>query len=386
MSTGSSAPDASDAPDAPAAPAALSTSRGPLFAAPDVDVIVVGGGPVGLAAAIEARMRSLSVVVVEPRSSAIDKACGEGLMPGAVPALARLGVDPQGFPLRGVSYRDATRRVDHLFASGEGRGVRRTTLHAALHARAVALGVQFADARVDSLSQDAEGVTVAGIRGRYLLAADGLHSTVRRLVELERPAAGRVGPAARHFGFRQAGRRYGLRQHFVMEPESDLIEVYWTPTVEAYLTPVGDGVVGIAMLGRQGADFATSIAAIPQLERRIRGRETASTLRGAGPFHQRTTARVAGRVMLVGDASGYVDAITGEGIRVGLAQATAAIDCVAADAPHRYERAWTSSTRDFRVLTGGLVAAANSPLRGAIVPAAARLPGVFGAVVERLAR
>ena len=374
-----------------------SSATSSASARPDVDVIVVGGGPVGLAAAIEARMRSLSVVVVEPRSSAIDKACGEGLMPGAVPALARLGVDPQGFPLRGVSYRDATRRVDHLFASGEGRGVRRTTLHAALHARAVALGVEFADARVESLTQDAEGVTVAGIRGRYLLAADGLHSTVRRLVELERPAAGPVfgrvgpaaggvGPAANCFGFRQAGRRYGLRQHFVMEPECDLIEVYWTPTVEAYLTPVGDGVVGIAMLGRQGADFATSIAAIPQLERRIRGRATASTLRGAGPFHQRTTARVAGRVMLVGDASGYVDAITGEGIRVGLAQATAAIDCVAADAPHRYERAWSSSTRDFRVLTGGLVAAANSPLRRAIVPAAARLPGVFGAVVERLAR
>jgi flavin-dependent dehydrogenase len=396
---------------ASAAPTASSASRVPHFAAPDVDVIVVGGGPVGLAAAIEARMRSLSVVVVEPRTSAIDKACGEGLMPGAVPALARLGVDPQGFPLRGVSYRDATRRVDHLFASGEGRGVRRTTLHTALHERAAALGVEFADARVDSLTQDADTVTVAGIVGRYLLGADGLHSSVRRLVELERPAAGlvsgglgpasrrvgpaagrvgpaagRVAPAARGFGFRQPDRRYGLRQHFEMEPESDLIEVYWTPTVEAYLTPVGDGVVGIAVLGPSGTDFATAVAAIPELERRIRGRSPASSLRGAGPFRQRTTGRVAGRVMLVGDASGYVDAITGEGIRVGLAQARAAIDCIAADAPQRYERAWSSSTRDFRMLTGGLVAAANSPLRGAIVPAAARLPRVFGAVVERLAR
>lgn len=351
-------------------------------ARPDVDVIVVGGGPIGLAAAIEARMRSLSVVVIEPRSSAIDKACGEGLMPGAVPALARLGVDPQGFPLRGVSYRDATRRVDHLFSSGEGRGVRRTTLHAALHARAVSLGVEFADARVDSLSQGAETVTVAGIAGRYLLGADGLHSSVRRLAGLERA----ISPGGRRFGLRQPDRRFGLRQHFAMEPESDLIEVYWTPTVEAYLTPVGDGVVGIAVLGRPGANFAASIASIPQLERRIRGRSPASSLRGAGPFRQRTTSRVAGRVMLVGDASGYVDAITGEGIRVGLAQARAAIECVAADVPRRYERAWSSSTRDFRVLTGGLVGVAMSPLRGAIVPAAASLPRVFGAVVERLAR
>lgn len=355
------------------AAAAAAAATAASSARPDVDVIVVGGGPIGLAAAIEARMRSLSVVVVEPRSSAIDKACGEGLMPGAVPALARLGVDPQGFPLRGVSYRDATRRVDHLFSSGEGRGVRRTTLHAALHARAVSLGVEFADARVDSLSQGAETVTVAGIAGRYLLGADGLHSSVRRLAGLERA----ISPG---------GRRFGLRRHFAMEPESDLIEVYWTPTVEAYLTPVGDGVVGIAVLGRPGANFAASIASIPQLERRIRGRSPASSLRGAGPFRQRTTSRVAGRVMLVGDASGYVDAITGEGIRVGLAQARAAIECVAADVPRRYERAWSSSTRDFRVLTGGLVGVAMSPLRGAIVPAAASLPQVFGAVVERLAR
>lgn len=338
----------------------------------DADVIVVGGGPVGLAAAIEARLRSLAVVVIEPRNSAIDKACGEGLMPGAVPALARLGVDPPGHPLRGVSYRDARRRVDHFFSGGEGRGVRRTTLHAALHARAVALGVEFVDARVERLEQDVAGVTAAGIRARYLLGADGLHSTVRRLSGLERPLP--------------SGRRFGLRQHFQMEPESDLIEVYWTKSVEAYVTPVGDGVVGIAVLGRPGTDFATSIASIPELQRRVRGRSPVSSLRGAGPFRQRASARVAGRVMLVGDASGYVDAITGEGIRIGLAQATAAIDCVAEDTPHRYERAWASSTRDFRMLTGGLVSAATSPLRGAIVPAASRLPGVFGAVVERLAR
>ena len=60
----------------------------------DVDVLVVGGGPVGLAAAIEARLAGLSVVVVEPRVGAIDKACGEGLMPGTLTALARVGVDP----------------------------------------------------------------------------------------------------------------------------------------------------------------------------------------------------------------------------------------------------------------------------------------------------
>lgn len=85
----------------------------------DVDVLVVGGGPVGLASAIEAR---LAVTYrrdrVEPRDGDVDKACGEGLMPGALPLLARLGVDLDGMPLRGVSYRTETRRADHLFRSG----------------------------------------------------------------------------------------------------------------------------------------------------------------------------------------------------------------------------------------------------------------------------
>ena len=341
-----------------------------------VDVLVVGGGPVGLATAIEARLLGLTATIIEPRhgsGSGIDKACGEGLMPGALPALARLGVDPPGFALRGVSYRAAGYRVDHRFATGEGRGVRRTALHDALAERARSLGVVVVGGKVDALEQDSQSVTAGGIRARYLVAADGLHSTVRRLTGLERPVAAR-------------GKRYGVRRHFHVEPETDLIEVYWTPSVEAYVTPVGDGVVGIAMLGRKGLDFEAALAGIRPLAALVAGAEPASELRGAGPFRQSTTRRSLGRVLLAGDASGYVDAITGEGVRVGLAQAEAAIACIARDDPGGYERAWKERTRDFRVLTAGLVAAANSPLRSAIVPAASALPRVFGAVVERLAR
>ncbi|MCU1514174.1 MAG: monooxygenase [Microbacteriaceae bacterium] len=340
----------------------------------DVDVLIVGGGPVGLASAIEARLAGLTATVLEPRDGAVDKACGEGLMPGALPALARLGVDPVGFPLLGVSYRSNRRRVDHLFGDvGEGRGVRRTTLHAALAQRALELGASIEAGRVDSFEQDATGVTVGGMRARYLLGADGLHSSVRRLMGVEKPV-------------RSRGRRFGLRRHFFMEPESDLIEIYWTPAVEAYVTPVGGGVVGISMLGTPGTSFDESLARIPELAARAKGRQPASSLRGAGPFHQETSRRTEGRVMLVGDASGYVDAITGEGIRVGLAQAEAAIEAILRDEPQSYERAWKEKTRDFRMLTAGLVSAATSPLRGLIVPTAATLPRVFGAVVDRLAR
>ena len=65
----------------------------------DTDVLVVGGGPVGLAAAIEARLRGLDVVVLEPRRGTVDKACGEGLMPGALGLLHRWDVDPPGHVL-----------------------------------------------------------------------------------------------------------------------------------------------------------------------------------------------------------------------------------------------------------------------------------------------
>jgi 2-polyprenyl-6-methoxyphenol hydroxylase-like FAD-dependent oxidoreductase len=140
------------------------------------------------------------------------------------------------------------------------------------------------------------------------------------------------------------------------------------------------------MLGRKGLDFDAELTGIRPLAGLVAGAEPASDLRGAGPFRQSTTRRSVGRVLLAGDASGYVDAITGEGIRVGLAQAEAAIACIERDDPGGYERAWKERTRDFRVLTAGLVAAANSPLRSAIVPAASALPRVFGAVVERLAR
>ncbi|WP_309614991.1 FAD-dependent monooxygenase [Salinibacterium sp.] len=337
----------------------------------DIDVVVVGGGPVGLASAIEARLAGLTVAIIEPRDSTIDKACGEGLMPGALPLLARLGVDPAGMPLRGVSYLSPHRRADHLFRTGAGRGVRRTALHDALLSRAEQLGVERLCSRVETFTQDSAGVTVNGLRAGWLFGADGLHSAVRRIAGLDDP--------------RPAGtRRYGLRQHFAVAPWSDLIEVHWAEHAEVYVTPVAADTVGIAILGPQRTDFAATVRGIPALAERLDGATAASSLRGAGPFRQRALTPSAGRVLLVGDASGYVDAITGEGLRLGLDQARLAVAHVTGGAG--YDRAWARSTRDFRRLTSGLVRAATGPLRGVIVPAASALPQVYGAVVERLAR
>ena len=345
-------------------------------------VLVAGGGPIGLAAAIEARLAGFEATVIEPRAGVIDKACGEGLMPGAPPALARLGVHPAGVELHGVEYRDGRRRVVHRFRSGHGLGVRRTELHRVLQQRAAALGVRTITDRVETLVQDADGVEVRGLQGGgveggtiradWLIAADGLHSTAAGLVGLDRGA-----PAAR--------RRYGQRRHYDIEPWTDLIEVHWTRLGEIYVTPTAHG-VGLALLARRGVHFADAVAAAPELAARIAGAAPRSELRGAGPFRQRRRARVAGRVLLVGDAAGYIDALTGEGIRIGLAQARVAVEALAEGDPNAYEPAWRGVTREFRTLTAPLAALAASPAQRLVVPIARAAPFLFHGAVERIAR
>ena len=92
--------------------------RAPL----DCDVLVAGGGPAGLAAAIGAARAGRSVVIAEPRAGIIDKACGEGLMPGALARLGALGIESvPGMPFRGIRYCDA--RDPERVAVGDFPGV-----------------------------------------------------------------------------------------------------------------------------------------------------------------------------------------------------------------------------------------------------------------------
>jgi len=335
------------------------------------DLLVVGGGPVGLAAALYAVRAGLSVRVWEPREGAIDKACGEGLMPGAVAALAGLGVDPPGQPLEGIAYLDGRRCARAAFRPRPGRGVRRTVLHAALRDAAVAAGIRVEQRRCATLSQDAGGVVADGSRFGHVIAADGLHSPTRRLLGLEGRPAGL--------------RRFGLRTHVRTAPWSSYVEVHWAPDAEAYVTPVAPDLVGIALLTGRRSPLLEQLRSFPALLDRISDAST-SGVRGAGPLRQRSRRRVAGRVLLVGDAAGYVDALTGEGIALGLATACAAVAAVAAGDPGRYETEWHRLTIAHRLLTGGLLAAAQvGPVRRALVPAACAAPRVFSAAVGVLA-
>jgi len=337
-----------------------------------IDLLVAGAGPVGLVTAINAKLSGLDVTVAEPREGAIDKACGEGLMPDSLARLAALGVDPPGRDFRGIRYVSGTSVAEARFKGGPGRGVRRTALQPALMDRANELGVKFVQARVESIVQDADGISAVGIRSRYLIGADGLHSQVRRSLGLDEPVHGR--------------QRFGVRQHFAVAPWSDMVEVHWLADGELYVTPVGDDLVGVAVLGTAPMQLDAAISRVPELAERLAGVPVASTPRGAGPLRQQASRRTSGHGLLVGDAAGYIDALTGEGLSVGFAEAEAAVRTIVAGTPHRYESEWRTITRSYRWLTSGLLWTTSRPaLRPMVVPAARAWPWAFRQVVNRLA-
>ncbi|WP_128976091.1 NAD(P)/FAD-dependent oxidoreductase [Streptomyces roseicoloratus] len=342
-----------------------------------IDLLVVGGGPAGLATAIHAARRGLDVMVAEPLPAPIDKACGEGLMPAAVRALDALDVRVAGRDLRGIRYVDAAggRSAEAPFRTGPGRGVRRTVLHEALAARAAGLGVPVVRRRIRRVTQSGAYVTADGITARYLVAADGLHSPVRRALGVSvRPAVAR-----RHAA------RYGLRRHYAVEPWSDLVEVHWAADCEAYVTPLGPRQVGVAILTSRRLPFDEQLTRFPALATRL-AMAGGTAVRGAGPLRQQVRTRTAGRVLFVGDAAGYVDALTGEGLTLALTAADALVRCLHEGRPQAYEQAWCRLSRSYRLLTRSLLWVRNQPpLAPLIMPAAARFPGLFRSAVNLLA-
>ena len=344
------------------------------------DVVVVGGGPVGLATALHAASANLDVVVLEPRSAPIDKACGEGLMPRALRELELLGVHPQGMPFRGIRYVDARgASVCGEFVDEPGRGVRRTELHRSLAQRVADVGVPIVPERVvDVGSRDdvAAVVTASGRRwlARHVVAADGLHSLVRRRAGLQGPRSVALP------------RRYGIRRHVMMRPWSDLVEVHWGAGAEAYVTPVAEDCVGVAVLTSHPASWAELLAQFPTLSVRVDSSPLSSEQRGAGPLRQSVVARRRGRVLFVGDAAGYVDALTGEGLAVGFVSARLAIEAISTKQFGQYDAWWRSATRASRWGTEAMVRAASTRFfRDRLVTTAAAHPRAFTAAVRSLA-
>jgi flavin-dependent dehydrogenase len=333
------------------------------------DVVVVGGGPAGLAAAIVAALRGVAVLVLEQRAFPPDKACGEGLLPPAVCALERLGVlteipHADRRPFAGIRFIQEDGVGAALPLPGGGLGVRRTVLVEAMARRATRLGVVIADRTpVRAVERGGSGALVrtahGDVRTRLVVAADGLHSPLRREARLT------LRPGRR--------RRFALRQHFALRPWSDDVEVYVDALGEAVVTPVSDHTVNVNFVWEQDLvehpTLATLCARFPTLEARLAGAPPASTIRGAGPMARYASRRTCHRLALIGDAGGFVDSIAADGLSMAFNSALAlgetlpgilARDAtVASLAP--YERAARRLFRNYQLVTNGLLWIARHP-------------------------
>ena len=282
------------------------------------DVFVVGGGPAGLAAAIAARQRGFDVIVADGAEPPIDKACGEGLMPDTLRALQDLGVTihpAEGFAFRGVRWVGESARVEASFPFGEGIGVRRPVLHQRMIEQAQRLGVTLLwKTSVAGLSRD--GVLVDGktIAARWIVGADGIRSRVRRWCGIEAPALPQP--------------RYAFRRHYRVAPWTDCMEIHWGRTSQAYVTPVGRQDTCVVLISRNpGMRSASMSAEFPELSDRLALAE-ASPESGAVTLAYGFERVYRDRVALIGDASGSVDAITGEGLCLAFHQAAALADAL----------------------------------------------------------
>jgi len=292
-----------------------------------VDALIIGGGPAGLAAGIVLGRAGFTVLLCERQTFPIDKVCGEGLMPTGVQHLEQLNIRVrERFPFAGIRYvAPAGGVATAAFREGVGWGIRRTALSGALFSAAQEVAslcvMQHVAAVPQSCGEQGVEVRVGDqlVRARLVIGADGLRSQVRRWAGLD-------NPGRRHW-------RWGARQHFRVRPWSNYVEVHWSEHgVEAYVTPVAEEQVGIAFLWHRGRyvdlhggdDLIPSLAAaFPALQSRLRGAGAVNEGRAVGPLQRRAKAVVSDGVLLLGDAAGYLDAITGEGLSVALAQALA---------------------------------------------------------------
>lgn len=330
------------------------------------DLLVVGGGPAGLATAIRARLAGLDATVLDRFHPPIDKACGEGLMPDAVARLREIGVDPPGSPIRGIRYVDGDLAAEGVFPQSGGLGVRRLDLHEALVRRAEEVGVELLwGVSAKGLERDGVQTDQGTVRARWIVGADGLLSRVRLWAGL----TGDPSPL----------RRFGVRRHFAVAPWTDCVEVYWGPDCEAYVTPVGPDRLGLAMLwSGKASGFDELIEHFPVLRDRLAGAPEISRDRGAGPLHQKVLGVHRGNVALVGDASGYLDAITGEGMAVAFHQTAALVEAIQAGDLDQYAAAHRKISRLPDFMTSMVLALERRPrLRRRALRALAAEPALF---------
>jgi geranylgeranyl reductase family protein len=324
------------------------------------DVLVVGAGPAGSAAAIVAARSGLDVVLADKATFPRDKCCGDGLTAGALRLLEELGVTPAQVP--------SWLRIDEVHTVGpsgytvdltlpQGRGqyaavARRRELDRALVDRAahtgacVLQGCEVSD--VDTTAADRVRACVGGsaVQARYLVAADGMWSPVRR--QLGGAPAGYLGD---WHAFRQyfSGASEQARRQLVVWFERDLLPGY------AWSFPLADGSVNVGFGIRR--DGSRRVQDMKQVWEHLLERPTLRRVLGEGlqpegthrawpiPSRLDQLDKVTGRVLFAGDAAGATDPMTGEGIGQAIETGMLAARSLAAAGPHRPEEAGALYTR-----------------------------------------
>ena len=294
------------------------------------DIVVVGAGPAGIAAAIAARKNGFRATVLDARTPPIDKPCGEGILPQGVSALRSLGISvppDSAFPFRGIQFSDAESSVRAEFGRVAALSVRRVKLHQLLVDHAVREGVQFLwGARVTQLESHAVKSSQGSISYEWLVGADGQKSQVRKWAGLEPGVS--------------CEKRFGFCVHFRLQPWSDVAEVHWGRGCQIFITPLAQQEVGVAVLSRDPhLRLEKALLQFPILAGKLEGATRTTKEWGDATALQSLRRVTRDRVALVGDASGSVDAITGHGLSLGFQQALALAEAMKRGNPALYESA-----------------------------------------------
>ncbi len=284
------------------------------------DVFVIGGGPAGLAAAIAARQQGLSVMLADGARPPIDKACGEALMPDAIAALDQLGIEvpaQDACRLRGVRFLSSATSKQALTADADfpsglcAIAIRRTALHRTMIDRAAEAGVDLLwQTAVTGIAQSPSQTEVQlgerKIRARWIIGADGAYSRVRHWANLE--------------AYSRSALRYSFRRHYRVRPWSKCMEIYWGKRSQAYATAISDHEVCVAVASHDPKlRLDEALNEFPELSGRL---DAASSIEKGSISANRKLKRVWRKnIALIGDASGTVDAITGEGLGLAFNQA-----------------------------------------------------------------
>jgi 2-polyprenyl-6-methoxyphenol hydroxylase-like FAD-dependent oxidoreductase len=310
----------------------------------------VGGGPAGVAAAIAARRRGLDVTVADHSVPPIDKACGEGIMPDGLEAALDLGIridTAAGHPFRGIRFCESSLAAEARFPAGPGLGIRRTVLHRLLIEQACALGIHFAwGTSVTAIHRDTVTVDDRTVRVRWIIGADGGQSRVREWANLEASTRNSV--------------RFGFRRHFRIPPWSEYMEIHWSPRGQLYITPVSAEELCVVWISGHPHDrLEEALLLFPEVAAQLAGAIWAGSERGGASVTRHLRSVCRGNVSLIGDASGSVDAVTGEGLcllfqqAAALARALEAGDLALYQKEHRRIARRPTFMADFMLLLDG---------------------------------